>query len=91
MAFDARGRELAWLGQQGHGVVTVHLDLPAAADRTFYDQAGDYVMWAAVAVTGLAALVLLARSRGFLGNNTGISDGSTAEYDADTGEPVRTQ
>jgi apolipoprotein N-acyltransferase len=91
VAFDARGRELAWLGQQGHGVITVHLDLPAAADRTFYDQAGDYVMWAAVAVTGLAALVLLARSRGFLGNNTGISDGSTAEYDADTGEPVRTQ
>jgi apolipoprotein N-acyltransferase len=91
VAYDARGRELAWLGQQGHGVVTVRLDLPAAADRTFYDQAGDYVLWAGVAITGLAALVLLARWRGFLGNNTGIGGGSTAEYDADTGEPVRTQ
>jgi apolipoprotein N-acyltransferase len=91
VAFDGRGRELAWLGQQQHGVVTVRLDLPAAADETFYDQAGDYVMWAGVAVTGLAALVLLARWRGFLGNNTGVDDGSTAEYDADTGEPVRTQ
>jgi apolipoprotein N-acyltransferase len=91
VAYDARGRELAWLGQQQHGVVTVRLDLPAAADRTFYDQAGDYVMWAGVAITGLAALVLVARWRGFLGNNTGIGGGSTAEYDADTGEPVRTQ
>jgi apolipoprotein N-acyltransferase len=91
VAFDARGRELAWLGQQQHGVITVRLDLPAAADRTFYDRAGDYVMWAGVAITGLAALVLLARWRGFLGNNTGVNDVSTAEYDADTGEPVRTQ
>jgi apolipoprotein N-acyltransferase len=91
VAFDARGRELARLGQQSHGVITVRLDLPAAADRTFYDQAGDYVMWAGVAITGLAALVLLARWRGFLGNNTGVNDVSTAEYDADTGEPVRTQ
>ena len=47
VAFDARGRELAWLGQDGSGVVTVHLALPAAAMRTFYDQAGDYVMWPA--------------------------------------------
>ena len=91
VAFDARGRELAWLGQQQHGVVTVHLDLAAAADQTFYDRAGDYVMWTGVGVTGLAALVMLARWRGFLGNNTGIGDGSTAECDADTGEPVRTQ
>jgi apolipoprotein N-acyltransferase len=90
VAFDARGRELAWLGQQQHGVVTVHLDLPAAADQTFYDQAGDYVMWTGVAITGLAALVMLARWRGFLGNNTGIDDDSTAECDADTGQPVRT-
>ena len=91
VAFDARGRELAWLGQDQHGVVTVQLGLPAAADETFYDQAGDYVMWTGVGVTGLAALVLLARWRGFLGNNTGVDDGSTAQYDADTGEPVRTQ
>jgi apolipoprotein N-acyltransferase len=90
VAFDARGRELAWLGQQNHGVVTLHLDLPAAADRTFYDQAGDYVMWSGVAVTGMAGLVLFARWRGFIGNNTGVGDAATADYDADTGEPVRT-
>ena len=65
VAFDARGREVAWLGQQEHGVVTVHLDLPAAADQTFYDQAGDYVMWTGVAITGLAGLAMLARSARF--------------------------
>jgi len=91
VAFDARGRELAWLGQDGNGVVTVRLDLPAAADRTFYDQAGDYVMWTGVAITGLAALVLLARRRGILGNTTGVDSGATAEYDEDTGQPVRSK
>jgi apolipoprotein N-acyltransferase len=91
VAFDPRGRELAWLGQDGSGVVTVRLDLPAAADRTFYDKAGDYVMWAGVAVTGLAALVLLARRRGILGNTTGVDSGATAEYDEDTGQPVRSK
>jgi apolipoprotein N-acyltransferase len=91
VAFDARGREIAWLGQDSHGVVTVRLDLPAATDRTFYDQAGDYVMWTGVAITALAALVLLARWRGFLGNTTGADGGPTAEYDVDTGQPVRSK
>jgi len=91
VAYDARGRELAWLGQDGSGVVTVRLDLPAVADRTFYDQAGDYVMWTGVAVTALAALVLLMRSRGILGNTTGVVRGATAEYDEDTGQPVRSK
>ncbi len=91
VAFDARGRELAWLGQDGSGVVTVRLDLPAAADRTFYDQAGDYVMWTGVAVTALAALVLIMRSRGIIGNTTGVVSGATAEYDEDTGQPVRSK
>jgi len=91
VAFDARGRELAWLGQDGSGVVTVRLDLPAASDRTFYDQAGDYVMWTGVAVTALAALVLIVRSRGILGNTTGVVRGATAEYDEDTGQPVRSK
>jgi apolipoprotein N-acyltransferase len=91
VAFDARGRELAWLGQDSGGVITVRLELPAAADRTFYDKAGDYVMWTGVAVTGLAALVLLARSRGILGNTTGVDRGATAEYDEDTGQPVRSK
>jgi apolipoprotein N-acyltransferase len=88
VAFDARGRQLAWLDQSGHGVVTVRLALPAATARTFYDQAGDYVMWTGVAVTALAALIMLARRRGFLGGSAGISGGRTAQYDADTGQPV---
>jgi apolipoprotein N-acyltransferase len=91
VAFDARGRELAWLGQNGSGVITVRLDLPAAADRTFYDEAGDYVMWTGVAITALAALVLLARRRGILGNTTGVDSGATAQYDEDTGQPVRSK
>ena len=88
VAFDARGRQLAWLDQSGRGVVTVRLSLPAATARTFYDQAGDYVMWAGVAVAALAALVMLGRRRGFLGGSAGISNGREAEYDADTGQPV---
>jgi apolipoprotein N-acyltransferase len=88
-AFDARGRQLAWLGQDSKGVVTVTLGLPAAAARTFYDQAGDYVMWAGVAITALAALVMLLRRRYFPANSTGAPDGRTAEYEADTGDPVR--
>jgi apolipoprotein N-acyltransferase len=88
VAFDARGRQLAWLDQSASGVATVRLSLPAATARTFYDQAGDYVMWAGVAVTALAALVMLGRRRGFLGGSAGISNGRKAEYDADTGQPV---
>jgi apolipoprotein N-acyltransferase len=88
VAFDARGRQLVWLDQSGKGVVTVRLSLPAATARTFYDQAGDYVMWAGVAVTALAALVMFGRRRGFLGGRAGISNGREAEYDADTGQPV---
>jgi apolipoprotein N-acyltransferase len=88
VAFDARGRQLAWLGQSGLGVVTVRLALPAGTDRTFYDQAGDYVMWTGVAISALAALVAFGRRRGFLGGSAGISSRRTAEYDADTGQPV---
>jgi len=89
VAFDAQGRQLIWLGQSSHGVVTVKLSLPAATDKTFYDQAGDYVMWTGVAVTALAALVMLARRRGFLSNTPGVPGGPTAEYDAGTGQTVR--
>jgi apolipoprotein N-acyltransferase len=89
VAFDARGRQLAWLGQDSHGVVTVTLNLPAQAAKTFYDQAGDYVMWSGVGITALAALIMLLRRRQFLANTTGAPDARTAEYDADTGDPVR--
>jgi apolipoprotein N-acyltransferase len=88
VAFDARGRQLIWLGQSDHGVVTVRLALPAATAQTFYDQAGDYVMWTGVAISALAGLVMLGRRRGFPGRGTGISSRRTAQYDADTGQPV---
>jgi apolipoprotein N-acyltransferase len=89
VAFDARGRQVAWLGQDSRGVITVTLNLPAQADKTFYDQAGDYVLWSGVGITVLAALVMLLRRRHFLANTTGAASGRTAEYDADTGDPVR--
>jgi apolipoprotein N-acyltransferase len=88
VAFDARGRELAWMGQGAHGVVAVRLALPAGSARTFYDLAGDYVMWAGVALTAIALLVIAGRRRSFLGNTTGAADGHGAQYDADTGQPV---
>jgi apolipoprotein N-acyltransferase len=88
VAFDARGRQLIWLGQDSSGVVSVKLELPAATARTFYDQAGDYVMWTCVGIAALAGLVMLGRRRGFLGGSAGISGGRTAEYGTDTGQPV---
>jgi len=88
VAFDARGRQQAWLGQSGHGVVTVRETLPAATAETFYDQAGDYVMWTGIVIAVLAGLVMLGRRRGFLGRGTGISGSRTAQYDTDTGQPV---
>ncbi|MGH3265862.1 MAG: hypothetical protein ACRDNS_28155, partial [Trebonia sp.] len=89
VAFDARGRQIAWLGQDDRGVITVGLDLPATSDRTFYDQAGDYVMWSGVGITALAALVMLLRRRHFLARTTGALSRRTAQCDTDTGDPVR--
>ena len=79
VAFDARGRLLAWLGQSGHGVVTVRLGLPAASARTVYDRLGDFVPWAAVAVVVAAALVMFANSRGLTGRGTGAGGGHEAQ------------
>jgi apolipoprotein N-acyltransferase len=89
VAFDARGRQLAWLGQSSRGVVTVPLSLPDTAYKTFYDQAGDYVMWSGVGITVLAALVMFLGRRRFLGDTPGAAGTPKAEYDADTGAPVR--
>ncbi len=80
VAYDARGRLLAWMSQSQHGVVTVRLGLPAVSARTIYDRLGDYVPWAAVAVVVVAALVMLANSRGLPGRKTGAGRGHEAEY-----------
>jgi apolipoprotein N-acyltransferase len=87
VAYDARGRLLAWMGQSAHGVVTVKLGLPAASARTIYDRLGDYVPWCAVGVTLLAALVMFANSRGFPGRNAGNKRSHEAQYVAGQSVP----
>jgi apolipoprotein N-acyltransferase len=87
VAFDARGRLLAWMGQSQHGVVTVRLGLPAASARTIYDRLGDYVPWSALAVVVLAALVMFANSRGFPGRSAGAKPGDEAQYVAGQSVP----
>jgi apolipoprotein N-acyltransferase len=62
VAFDARGRLLAWKGSSFRGVALVRLGLPPASARTLYDRLGDYVPWTAVAITALAAAVALLRT-----------------------------
>jgi apolipoprotein N-acyltransferase len=80
VAYDARGRLLAWMGQDDHGVVTVRLGLPAASARTVYDRLGDYVPWVALAIVVAAALVMFANSRGLPGRRAGIGRGHEAQY-----------
>jgi apolipoprotein N-acyltransferase len=84
VAYDARGRLLAWMGQSQHGVVTVRLGLPAASARTIYDRLGDYVPWTAVGIAVIAALVMFANSRGLTGRRTGVGGGHKAEYVGDS-------
>jgi apolipoprotein N-acyltransferase len=80
VAYDARGRLLAWMGQDDHGVVTVRLGLPAPSARTIYDRLGDYVPWAALAIVVAAALVMFANSRGLPGRRAGVGGGHEAQY-----------
>jgi apolipoprotein N-acyltransferase len=87
VGFDARGRLLAWMGQSSHGVVTIRLGLPATSARTFYDRAGDYVPWTAVAIVILATLVMFANSRGFPGRSAGVKGGHEAQYVAGQSVP----
>jgi apolipoprotein N-acyltransferase len=86
-AFDARGRQLAWMGQSSHGVVSVRLGLPAVSARTAYDRLGDYVPWSALGIVVLAALVMFANSRGFPGRSAGIKRGDEAQYVAGQSVP----
>ena len=90
VAFDARGRQLARIDQNKYGEVTVSVRLPASASRTFYDQAGDYVMWSGVGISAAAGLIILLRRRHLLANTAGAAAGPAAEYDPDTGDPTRT-
>jgi apolipoprotein N-acyltransferase len=87
VAFDARGRLLAWMGQPDHGVLTVRLGLPAASARTLFDQWGDYVPWTAVGVVVLAAMIMLASSRGIIRYRGGVSDEHAAQYVAGQSVP----
>ncbi len=84
-AFDARGRQLAWMNQTQRGVTTVRLALPATSSRTIYDELGDYVPWAATGVAVLAGLGGLWRLRGRRGGKGGATGADTAEYDAGSG------
>ena len=84
-AFDARGRQLAWMNQTQRGVTTVRLTLPATSSRTIYDELGDYVPWAATGVAVLAGLGGLWRLRSRRGGKGGATGADTAEYDAGSG------
>ena len=86
-AFDARGRQLAWMGQSSHGVVSVRLGLPATSARTFYDRAADYVPWSALGIVILATLVMFANSRGFPGRSAGVKGEHEAQYVAGQSVP----
>jgi apolipoprotein N-acyltransferase len=63
-AFDAQGRQLAWLATAQRGVALVRLDLVPATHFTLFDHVGDTVPWAAIAICILAALIGLNRRRG---------------------------
>ena len=60
-AFDAQGRQLAWLGTGQRGVALVRLDLMPATHFTLFDHIGDTVPWAAIAICVVAALIALNR------------------------------
>jgi apolipoprotein N-acyltransferase len=87
VAFDARGRLLAWMGQSARGVITVRIGLPAAPSRTGYGRLGDYVPWSALGIVVAAALIMLANSRGFPGRSVGVEGGHEAQYVAGQSVP----
>lgn len=62
-AFDAQGRELARLGTDRTGALTVRLPLTGPTELTWYDRVGDVVPTAALMVTAGAATVVLWRRR----------------------------
>jgi apolipoprotein N-acyltransferase len=63
-AFDARGRELAWVPTSSRGVAMVRLGLVPQSYLTPFDRIGDIVPWAAIGICVLsAALTLNHRAR----------------------------
>jgi apolipoprotein N-acyltransferase len=58
-AFDAQGRQLAWLGTAQRGVAFVRISLVPVSHLTLFDRIGDTVPWTAIAICVLAALVAL--------------------------------
>jgi len=63
VAFDQRGRLLAWAGTSYRGVLIVHMRLPPATARTIYDRLGDYVPWCATGIVAVACLIGFVRRR----------------------------
>jgi apolipoprotein N-acyltransferase len=61
VAFDPRGRLIAWAGTSFRGVLNVRIGLPPGSARTLYDRLQDYVPWTATAIAILAALTGLYR------------------------------
>jgi apolipoprotein N-acyltransferase len=61
-AFDAQGRQLAWLGTTQRGAAFIRIALVPGSRLTLFDRIGDSVPWAAIAICVLAALVALNRT-----------------------------
>jgi len=98
-AFDAQGRQLAWLGTARHGVALVRLDLVPATHFTLFDHIGDTVPWAAIVICVLAVLIALNRRHGpqrvvgIMGNGnrrpvSSVSISEAAPRDRVPGSPV---
>jgi len=60
VAFDSRGRQLAWASTAEQRVIRVRLALPPATVLTPFDRLGDYVPWFAIGVVVIAACAALA-------------------------------
>ena len=73
VAFDARGRLLAWASTADRGVVRVRLALPPTSVKTPFDRLGDYVPWFAIAVVTLGAGTGIARWALFRRIRLGVS------------------
>jgi apolipoprotein N-acyltransferase len=56
VAFDSRGRLLAWASTTERGVLRVTLALPPRTVQTPYVRLGDYVPWIAIAVVAIAGV-----------------------------------